>query len=260
MIDASALATLLLVYFLFSLRFAGLLFSAPPFVAVSIPMQLRFFFAFMLGLIALPGGIEAPALTLLQSPLGILLVCFKEFMVGMGLGFLSALPLYALQTGGRVIGMQMGFGMVNIMDPMSQAQVPIMGQFSFIVGMWFFFFWDGHLLLTQAVRESLKLIPLGSPFFWFRDDPNLGTWLQHLFVVSMRMVLPFFGTLLLADVGLGFVARTVPQMNVFVLGLPLKVGLGFFLLIVVLPLMVDLLHSEISKALLFGLEKMALWR
>ena len=84
--------------------------------------------------------------------------------------------------------------------------------------------------------------------------------MQDLFVLSMRVVLPFFGTLLLADVGLGFVARTVPQMNVFVLGLPLKVGLGFFLLMVILPLVVDLLHSEISKALLFALERMALWR
>ncbi len=260
MTDITALSSLILVYVLFSLRFAGLLFSSPPFVAASLPMPLRFWLAFSLGVIALPGGVETPSLQLLQAPLGILLVCLKEFLVGMGFGFLSGLPLYALQIGGRVIGMQMGFGMVNVMDPMSQTQVPIIGQFSFIVGMWFFFFWDGHLLLVQAVRESLKLIPLGSPFLWFRDDPNLGTWLQHLFIISLRMVLPFFGTLLLADVGLGFVARTVPQMNVFVLGLPLKVGLGFFLLMVVLPLMVDLLHSEISKALLFGLEKMALWR
>ncbi|HOO63347.1 MAG TPA: flagellar biosynthetic protein FliR [Synergistaceae bacterium] len=260
MTDPSALSSLLVVYVLLSLRFAGLFFSSPPFTASSLPLPLRFWLAFLLGVLALPGKTELVSLELLEVPLGVLLLGTREFLVGLGLGFLSALPLYVLQIGGRVIGMQMGFGMVNVMDPMSQTQVPIIGQFSFIVGMWFFFFWDGHLLLIQAVVESLKLIPLGSPFLLFRANPELGEWLQHLFILSMRMVLPFFGTLLLADVGLGFVARTVPQMNVFVLGLPLKVGLGFFLLMVILPLAVDLLHSEISKALLFALERMALWQ
>ncbi len=260
MTDPAAFSTLLTVYILFSLRMVGLFFSSPPFTASSLPLPLRFWLAFLLGVLGLPGNVTIPSLDLLQAPLGVLLVGTREFLVGLGLGFLSALPLYMLQIGGRVIGMQMGFGMVNVMDPMSQTQVPIIGQFSFIVGMWFFFFWNGHLLLVQGVVESLKLIPLGSPFLLFRGDPNLGEWLQDLFVLSMRMVLPFFGTLLLADVGLGFVARTVPQMNVFVLGLPLKVGLGFFLLMVILPLAVDLLHSEISKALLFALERMALWR
>jgi flagellar biosynthetic protein FliR len=84
--------------------------------------------------------------------------------------------------------------------------------------------------------------------------------MQRALVLAMRMVLPFFGALLLADVGLGFVARTVPQMNIFVLGLPLKVALGFFLLMVVLPMSIDLIHGEVERVVETALGILQVWR
>jgi flagellar biosynthetic protein FliR len=153
---------------------------------------------------------------------------------------------------GRIVGMQMSFGMANVLDPFSEVQVSVVEQFKFLAGLWFFFHWNGHLLLVRAAGESLRLAPLGVPSLAFPLDPGL--------VLAMRMVLPFFGALLLADVGLGFVARTVPQMNIFVLGLPLKVALGFFLLMVVLPMSIDLIHGEVERVVETALGILQVWR
>ncbi|MDD3513913.1 MAG: flagellar biosynthetic protein FliR, partial [Synergistaceae bacterium] len=91
-------------------------------------------------------------------------------------------------------------------------------------------------------------------------DLGLGSWLNQAFVLSLRFVLPFYGAILLADVGLGFLARTVPQMNIFVLGLPLKVALGFFVLMVVLPVTVELMAENIERFIEFALMGVTAWR
>lgn len=241
-------------------RFLGLLLSTPAFEAPSFPMSVRFWLASVLALAAWPFlSAPLPERVLLGWG-GVVLAGAGELLVGVALGLLSALPLYAVQVAGRVIGTQMGFGMVNVLDPFSQVQVSLIGQIKFLLALWYFFYWNGHLLLLRALLETFRLVPLGGAGLSLAAEIGTGTWLQELFVLSFRIVLPYFGTLLLADLGLGFVARTVPQMNVFVLGLPLKIILGFFLLIVVLPLTVNVLQGQIERALEAALEGVSLWR
>jgi flagellar biosynthetic protein FliR len=79
-------------------------------------------------------------------------------------------------------------------------------------------------------------------------------YLQRAFLIGMKISLPIFGSVVLAEVGLGFVARTVPQMNVFVLGIPLKTAIGLFVLLTILPSTVDLFHGEIESAVIWALE------
>ena len=105
-----------------------------------------------------------------------------------------------------------------------------------------------------------KLMPPGKIALSVAWDLGLGGWLNQAFVLSLRIVLPYYGALLLADVGLGFLARTVPQMNIFVLGLPLKVALGFFVLIVVLPETVELIADNVERFIEFALMGVTAWR
>ena len=91
-------------------------------------------------------------------------------------------------------------------------------------------------------------------------DMSLGVWLQGLFILAMRIVIPFYCALVLADVGLGFLARTVPQMNIFVLGLPIKVALGFLILAAALPLVVELIYNQVERWIEFALKSAAAWR
>ena len=254
------LVLFIIAFLLATLRFLGLLYAAPAFVAPSFPLPVRFWLATLLALVAYPFFSAPLPERVLLGWEGVVLAGAGELLVGVALGLLSALPLYAVQVAGRVIGTQMGFGMVNVLDPFSQVQVSLIGQIKFLLGLWYFFYWNGHLLLLQGLVESFRLVPLGGVRLSLVAEVGAGPWLQDLFVLSFRIVLPYFGTLLLSDLALGFVARTVPQMNIFVLGLPLKILLGFFLLVIVLPLTVDVLHGEIERTLERTLEAVALWR
>ncbi|HPK06646.1 MAG TPA: flagellar biosynthetic protein FliR, partial [Aminivibrio sp.] len=181
-------------------------------------------------------------------------------LIGIAIGFLAALPLYVLQISGELIGISMGLSMVSLLDPLSEAQASIIGQLQFLVGLWFYFRWNGHLLMTQSVVESLRLVPPGKLALAISWDLGAGEWLQQAFVLSLRFVLPFYGAILLADVGLGFLARTVPQMNIFVLGLPLKIALGFFVLMVVLPVTVEIMAEQMERYVEFALRGATAWR
>lgn len=259
--EQASFVPLLLFYLLTCFRFTGLMFSAPAFMASAMPLPLRFWCAFFLTLAAagtIPGA-QVPVL-LFENWASVSILALREFFVGVIIGFLAALPLYALQISGELIGISMGFSMVSLMDPLSEAQASIIGQLQFLVGLWFFFRWNGHLLMTQAVVESLKLIPPGRLVFWPVSDLGLGSWLQQAFVLSLRFVLPFYGEILLADVGLGFLARTVPQMNIFVLGLPLKIALGFFILTIVLPVAVEIMAGQMEKYVELALREATAWR
>ena len=259
--EQTRFVALLLFYLLAGLRFSGFMLSAPVFMAGGMPLPLRFWCAFFLTLASVGAISDAQVpLVLFESWTSVLVLGLREFFIGMIIGFLAALPLYALQISGELIGISMGFAMVSLMDPLSETRASIIGQLQFLVGLWFFFRWNGHLLMTQAVVESLRLIPPGRLVFWPLTDLGLGAWLQQAFVLSLRFVLPFYGAIMLADVGLGFLARTVPQMNIFVLGLPLKIALGFFVLMIVLPVAVEIMAEYMETYVEFALREATAWR
>jgi flagellar biosynthetic protein FliR len=199
-------------------------------------------------------------LVLFDSPISIWIVVLREFLIGMALGMLAALPLRALQISGERIGTAMGFAMANTMDPMTQQQMSLIAQLQFMVGVWFYFSWNGHLLMIKAVVESLRFIPLAKMSFIPVNDMSIAEWLTNVLTLALRMTLPFYCTILLADIGLGFLARTVPQMNIFVLGLPLKVALGLFVLMAALPLTVELVFSRMEPWIEFAMASATAWR
>ena len=252
---------MLLVGLLLHLRFLGLMFSAPVFTATMTPTPFRYLFAVLLTTVSIGKvGLEEIPLFFFDSVFSIALLGIRELMIGLALGFLASLPLMAVRLAGEQIGTVIGFSMAQVMDPATQAQDSIFGQLNFLMSLWFYFRWNGHLLMVQAMIETLKLAPLGSLSLFPEGFVAVGTWLQSLFILGIRMVLPFYCAIILADIGLGFLARTVPQMNIFVLGLPIKVALGFFVLAVVLPLMVDLVFTQIERWIEFALGGVLLWR
>ena len=229
---------LLVVYLLIHLRFVGMVFASPLFASTMSPASFRY-----LGAVLLTAA-SVGAVSSAQVPV----VLFDSVF---------ALSVLALR---EQIGTAMGFSMAQVVDPMTQSQASIIGQLNFLVGLWFYFRWNGHLLMVQSVIESLHLVPLGRLALFPAGDMSLGTWLQELFVLAMRIVIPFYCALVLADVGLGFLARTVPQMNIFVLGLPIKVALGFLVLAAALPLVVDLIYAQFERWIEFALTSVLAWR
>lgn len=255
-----ALVNLIVIHFLVSIRFLALLLTASVFALPSFPNPVRFWLSVMLSVAVTPMvNAEVPAV-LLSSWLFIGAMGMREFIIGAAIGFVSSLPLYAMQISGYMDSTLIGFNMMNVFDPMSASQTSVLAQLKYLLAIWFFLHWDGHVLLVQALRESVKLVPVGTGTWGGAVGAPWTDWLQRAFVIALQISLPVFGAILLAEVGLGFVARTVPQMNVFVLGIPIKICMGFFILLTLLPVSVDVFHAQIERAVLWALEGIHYWR
>jgi flagellar biosynthetic protein FliR len=236
-----------------SVRVMALTMTASVFMIPSIPNTIKFWLSVGLAIIVTPAvETSIPAFTL-GSLYFLVIMAAREFLIGAALGFLSGIPLYALQTSGFVDGTIMGLNMMNMFDPTSQSQVSVLAQMKYMLSIWFYLHWDGHILLVRALMESVRLVPVGISIWTSTDAMPWIQWMQYVFVIAMKISLPIFGSVLLAEVGLGFVARTVPQMNVFVLGIPLKIAVGLFVLMTILPGMVEIFHSEIESSVSFAL-------
>ena len=244
---------IILLHFMISVRVFALLLTASVFMLPSIPNTMRYWLSVGLAIIIAPVvDASIPAVTLGSLVLTVLMAV-REFLIGAALGFISGIRLYALQVSGYLESTQMGLMMMNTLDPTLQTQIPVLAQLKYFLAIWFYLHWDGHLLLIRALIESVRLVPVGISIW---EDPfgkPLVEWIQNVFVIAMRISLPLFGAVLLGEIGLGFVARTVPQMNVFLLGIPLKISIGFLVLLIVLPGTVDIFHSEIENAVSLAL-------
>lgn len=227
----SDFVVLMLVYIMASLRFLGLLSALVFLGGASLPLPVRLWLSLVLALASqnVIAGTEISPGVLSSLP-GLVITSAREFCVGLLLGALASSPLYALQIAGCFVGQQMGFAMANLMDPLSRQQVSVIGQLKYLVGTWFWFYVGGHLVMTAALVESLEVLPVGTPVFSLLSAGGMRLWITELFMLSLKVVLPYFGALFLAEVGLGFIARTVPQLNVFMLGFPIKILLALFLL------------------------------
>lgn len=259
-LENEALVNLIVLHFLVSIRFLALFLTSSAFLLPSFPNPARFWLSVILAVVVTPMTNLEISSVLLSGWLFIAVMGVREFIIGAAIGFISSLPLYAMQISGYLDSTVMGFNMMNMFDPMSSTQTSVLAQLKYLLAIWFFLHWDGHVLLVQALSESFKLLPVGGGTWGARGDLPWISWLQRAFVIALQVSLPIFGAILLAEVGLGFVARTVPQMNVFILGIPIKICMGFFLLLTLLPASVEVFHAQIERAVLWALEGIHYWR
>ncbi len=242
------------VFLLIFGRVLGFLLLAVPFSNRSVPAQVKVGFAALLSFLLLsvhPGGARVAS-----GLAGYLVQLAGEVGVGLVLGFLTQLAFSALQLAGQLIDMQMGFGIVNVIDPQYGTQVPVVGNFKYALALLFFLAVDGHHTLLRALASSYQALPLGPPVLTGPFYAHVFSAAGMMFVNAFKIALPVVGALYIADFALGIIARTVPQMNVFVVGMPLKVGVGIGFLLILLPLylwvfgvLVDGLFHDLARVL-----------
>ena len=213
------------------LRIAGIVAVAPPFAVTAVPVALRGLLALILTLVVVPAAPVwegAGAWAFAAAAAG-------ELAVGLAVGLLILLLLLAVQGAGELIDMEMGFGMVNVIDPAFGRPVPLLGNFLYFVALVIFLAVDGHLLVLRALLDSFQVIPPGGGRW---DGPIFAAVVEHfswVIVTAVRIALPVVGVLFLTTMALGVLARTMPQLNVFMVGLALKITLGLTILGLVLP-------------------------
>ncbi|MGA1847030.1 flagellar biosynthetic protein FliR [Deferribacter abyssi] len=219
----------LITFFLIVIRISGILFTAPVFGSGVVDLRLRLFFSIVIGLLIF-NNVSILSFENVSTVLFILIV-FKELLIGLVTGLLARFIFTGVQFGGQLIGFQMGFGVVNILDPQTNTQVSIIAQFQNIIMILIFLAIGGHRLIIKAVAYSFDTIPLGT--FIFDSDSYffLVSKFSSVFLTAVKIIAPVFVTLLLLHVVMGIMARLVPQMNILIVGFPVQIAFGLTVLL-----------------------------
>jgi len=226
------------VFLLIFVRVIAFFVTLPLFSYRTIPMPFKIGFSFFLALIMFY-TVDASGVQVDEMYIFLLV---KEILVGLLIGLIAYMILAAVQIAGGFIDFQMGFAIANVIDPQTGAQSPLTGQYFYIIALLFLLSVDGHHLLIDGIFYSYHFIPMDA-FIPFKDgtiaDFVIDTF-NKMFLIAFQMSIPIVGCLFLVDVALGIIARTVPQLNVFVVGLPLKIFVSFVVILVFLSLYIVL--------------------
>jgi flagellar biosynthetic protein FliR len=159
-----------------------------------------------------------------------LMEIFRQILIGLTMGLVSQVASAAMVVAGQAVSGSMGLSIANMMDP-NMGNVPVISQFFNILGTLVFLGMGGHLIVFGLVLESFQLIPIGQPFFSQDMLGKMLNWSAMMFLGALLIALPVMMTLLFINVGLGFVARAAPSLNIFTVGFPALILTGFVILI-----------------------------
>ena len=227
-------APTLVALLLAAIRATAWLVLCPPFNSRAVPAPVKALIGIGIALPVTPGLTGAlPELTA-----GRLLICAGEqVLIGVALGFITALLFAAVQAAGDLIDLFGGFSVAFAFDPLSMTGNSIFGRFYGLLATTLLFVTNGHLLIMRGFTESYRGLPLNQHLSLGTLDTVLTAGLVQLFVSALQIAGPMIAVLFLADVGLGLLNRAAPALNAFSLGFPAKImltlslaGLGMLLL------------------------------
>ncbi|MDH4249240.1 MAG: flagellar biosynthetic protein FliR [Deltaproteobacteria bacterium] len=241
-------------FFVVFIRILGVFVSAPILGDTNIPAQVKLGFAFILSLVFFP--ILAPIKVPLNPDLGhIMLLTVGEMAVGLMIGFSARLVFAAVALAGEVIGFQMGISMAQVFDPTTGEQTSVISQIHMILALLLFVVLNGHHVFIQSLAVSFRQLPPGDFLFGGQDMQHMVSLASAMFIAGLRIGAPLIVTMLAANLSLGLISRTVPQMNVFMVGLPFTIALGVLVSALGMPFFLEaagLLHGQIETLLLKG--------
>lgn len=236
-----------LIFALVLTRVAGIFATIPLFGGQRLPMQIKVIAVVMITLVCFPAlKISAPP----EMPtdaftLGLLLL--SEVAVGLTLAFMTQIIFAAVEFGGQIIGMQMGFTISQIIDPTLGNQAQLISVLQTLFATLIFFSMNIHHLFIRTIVDSFSIIPIGG---WHINGELVIFLVRRVvdvFAIGVRLAAPVMVSLLLASVALGIMARAFPQMNIFMISLPLNIGIGFIVLGMTLMVFMHVLEVSFGQ-------------
>ena len=215
------------------LRIAAMLMAAPIFSVRQIPVRFRMLLAVLITLVVQPLLADSPLVSVFSSDS--LLIAMQQILIGVALGFLLQMAFNALIFGGQVMAYSMGLGFANMMDPTNGVQVPVVAQFWLILAMLAFLMMNGHLVLISAIVDTFAVLPVATDGLTRAGAWELVSWASRMFAAGVLMAMPVIIALLLVNIGMGVVSRAAPQLNIFAIGFPITLMMGFILIWMTLP-------------------------
>ena len=231
------------LFLLILVRTSGIFFISPFFSSQNVPNTIKAGFSLILSIILTM--VMDINIDILDTPLPIII--FKELMVGLMIGFISYIFFTTFYVMGQIIDMKIGFGLVNVIDPQHRVQVPLLGNFYYILAFLLFLSINGHHIIIDALVDSYEFIPIGN-FRFTQDIVNLLLDIvSYTFSIGFRIGAPVVAIIFLLDILLGILARTIPQMNVFVVGMPFKILIGLIIVGLTIPIFYSLTNNVFNN-------------
>ncbi len=245
------------VFLLLMTRVSGLFIISPFFGSMNIPVYFRAGASLAMAIVLYPvidnmGIIQAPPSVWAYAG-----AVLSELFIGWLIGFVAYISFAAITMAGKVMDMQVGFAIVNVMDPTSGQQMPLIGSFLYNLTVIIFLVVNGHHMLIDALFESFKMVPMLSMEMSLSLPLIIANFTTGIFLTGMKIAMPVTFAILLTNVGLGILARTMPQMNIFVVGIPMQLTVGTLILAMVLPfyvLFLDVLFNEMYGNITIALQ------
>ena len=219
-----------------TIRCLALFGGMPIFSEKSVPLRVRIGLAIFISMAAQPSLPPMPNVVLDNLPL-LLLLLAQQLIIGFSMGFAVRLVFAGLEFAGEIIGLQMGLNFAGFFDPATAQQATATSSFfSTMVG-FLFIAMNGHLLVIEAVVQSLVAFPVSPEPFAFLHAIRPETWGAEIFRLGMWIALPLIAMLLFVNMMLGIIARVAPQISIFSVGFPITLGVGLVGVMFTLPLL-----------------------
>ena len=235
------------VFLLLLTRITGIFIISPFFGSQNIPITMRVATAMTIAVVIFP---VVDQHTIVEAPASVLsygLSVLSELFIGWLIGLVSYVALISISMAGKIMDLQVGYAMVQVMDPTSGQQNALIGSFLYNLAVIIFLVTDGHHFLLSGLVESFQMIPITGLNLDTDIVDLMVDFTTGIFVSGMKVAIPVTFAILLTNVGLGILARTMPQLNIFVVGVPMHLVIGTFVLAMLIPFYVvflDVLFNE----------------
>lgn len=214
-------------------RILGLIAVAPPFGNNTVPVQIKISLGVVLALIVTP---TLPTISNLDPiSLNGILVLAQQLIIGVGMGFVMRVVFSSIELAGEVSGLTMGLGFATFFDPQTQGRSSAIAQFLVLTSTLLMLTMNVHLTMLAALVESFHTIPIATTYQSGLNYQKLAIWGEQIFSVGMHLSLPIVAALLVTNVALGILTRAAPQLNLFGIGFPITIGVGFLMVALIMP-------------------------
>jgi len=236
------------LFVLILIRLASFVFAAPFFNMANVPQRVKIGFSFCLTILVY--SLFPDMSVEYNGMIEYAIIVVQEVIVGIMLGLISSLCVQIIMFAGKIIDMDIGISMAQLYDPTTRMQVGIMGNFYYYMMMLLLIISGMHQYLVAAIVETYKVIPIGGVKFSASIYTTIIGFMSDYFIIGFRIALPVFASILMLNCVLAILARIAPQMNMFVVGMQLKIFTGIFVIlftISMLPSISNFILDEIEK-------------
>ncbi len=240
------------------MRIGAVFMAAPIFASRQVPVRWRAALTLVITLIVMPILPPAPVVETFSHEA--MLIALQQIAIGVMMGFMLQLVFAAVVFAGQVMAYSMGLGFASMMDPQNGVQVPVVSQFYLILVTLLFLVLNGHLILIELVIDSFQTMPIAVDGLSRNTLWDIAIWGGRVFSGGLLIALPLVTALLVVNLGMGIITRAAPQLNIFAVGFPMTMMIGFVVMWATLPNVLHNFGELVSESFQFIMHHMQVVR